>query len=77
MKFTDPSRRFDLNWLLSLNEEDEFEEVDALIETFRTAEPEAAESESLDEAIEHLYTQGGIFCPLCGAVFDPEGSAAR
>jgi hypothetical protein len=77
MKFHDRSRRFDLNWLLPLDEEAEFEQVDALFELFQSEELNSVESRSRDAAIERLYTEGGIFCPLCGAVYDRVGSIAR
>ena len=77
MKFDDRSRRFDPNWLLPEDEEAEFEEIDALFEMFQLEELSSVESRSRDAAIERLYTEGGIFCPLCGAVYDWEGSMAR
>jgi hypothetical protein len=77
MKFDDRSRRFDPSWLLREDEEAEFEEIDALFEMFQSEELKSLESRSRDVAIERMYIEGGIFCPLCGAVYDRVGSIAR
>ena len=72
MNVDDHPRRFDLNWLLGCDDDEEadFAAVDALLELSLTTERKAVDPQSRDAAIERLYTEGGIFCPLCGAVYD-------